>query len=418
MQCKQKIVLYQNLLEIKYIHCLKNLLQCIENEVWVELLPKGLKKEPIVKELLPRSPGIMLQSGGSSGRKYTCLHTYQNLTQSSLSTREWLLSQGLETKNSLVFNTLPLYHISGLMPWWRSLCWNSRYKWIHPSLIRNPIELEENCKQLFKKENNPLLISLVPTQLRRLIFHPAGIRWLQAFNLIWVGGSSMSIDIEKQARAQNINLAPCYGSTETAAMITALKPKDFLSGRNDCGHPLQDIELKINNQGQLLVRTKRLAIGRWNDLRIEKICDKNGWWKSGDIANLSKSSSKPKLKILGRIDTAINSGGETIFPEILEKRLLDHVKSRNLPIEIIFLLPINDLEWGHRMVALIRFKKEQINNKSSLIIYTLKELAKGWLPAERPIEWYKCPDLELTETGKWDKNRWAEWIRKFPQNKI
>ena len=68
------------------------------------------------------------------------------------------------------------------------------------------------------------LLSLVPTQLQRLLGDPAGISWLQGFAVIWVGGAALAPELAETARRARLRLSPCYGSTETGAMVTALPP--------------------------------------------------------------------------------------------------------------------------------------------------------------------------------------------------
>ena len=52
-------------------------------------------------------------------------------------------------------------------------------------------QLEQTTHKLISNNTGPLITSLVPTQLIQLIKHPAGIRWLQMFSIIWVGGSAI-----------------------------------------------------------------------------------------------------------------------------------------------------------------------------------------------------------------------------------
>ena len=49
-------------------------------------------------------------------------------------------------------------------------------------------------------------------------------------DVIWVGGASLPEDLAAASRAMGLKLAPCYGATETAAMVTAQRPRDFLTG--------------------------------------------------------------------------------------------------------------------------------------------------------------------------------------------
>ena len=121
-------------------------------------------------------------------------------------------------------------------------------------------------------------------------------------------------------------------------MVTALAPIDFLDGKTGCGQPLVDVELDIHENGALKIRTPRLAISQWKNGEVQALRDKEGWWCSGDKAVLTNDGSRQQLKIIGRIDNAINCGGETIFPERLEAKFIAAAKNAKLPIEYILVL--------------------------------------------------------------------------------
>ena len=126
-----------------------------------------------------------------------------------------------------------------------------------------------------------MLLSLVPTQLRRLLADPYGRSWLGEMAVIWVGGAALPTDLADQSRDLGIRLAPCYGATETAAMVTAQAPLDFLDGTGGCGRPLDGVRLRLNQQGALAVHCDRLAVARHNRSSVS----------SGSIVILSSSSS-------------------------------------------------------------------------------------------------------------------------------
>ena len=133
------------------------------------------------------------------------------------------------------------------------------------------------------------LLSLVPTQLARLIDHPQGLVWLQQFSVIWVGGAPLSAALASKAREAGLRLSPCYGATETAAMVTAQTPEDFLAAERGCGSPLVDVELRLEADGALQVRSPRLAVASWccdQADRLSALGDPQGWWTSGDAADL------------------------------------------------------------------------------------------------------------------------------------
>ncbi len=390
----------------------------IDEGFWVQLIHPINNKAAIPNHLLPSGPGVVITSGGSTGGPSHCLQPCTNLDQSALATGHWLKKQGLEPKNCLILNSLPFHHVSGLMPWWRSRLWEIEHKWLLPSQLKDPKTLQKSCEALFKKKTYSCITSLVPTQLQRLINHPAGIQWLQSFAVIWVGGSALSDNLAKKARRKNINLAPCYGSTETAAMVTVLSPKEFLKGSNDCGHPLDDVNLRLSQNGALEIKTPRLASGRWIDNKIEFLQDQDGWWQSADAAKLTFNQNSYSLEVIGRLDTAFHSGGETIFPEKLESKLLDHILRMELPIENLILLPINDKEWGERLVALIRFNSKVTKNDQDEALQKLEKTTQAWMPAERPITWYTCDELTNNKVGKFERSRWKNWITKIKKGKL
>ena len=106
---------------------LKNLEQAIQDGYWVQLLPPYGDKELIATNFLPKGSGVVVASGGSSGGRQYCLQPSIHLDQSAADTGDWLQKEGIVPQNCLIFNPLPLYHVSGLMPWWRSKCWGAEH---------------------------------------------------------------------------------------------------------------------------------------------------------------------------------------------------------------------------------------------------------------------------------------------------
>jgi O-succinylbenzoic acid--CoA ligase len=390
--------------------CSKQLSDAIERGLWVQLLPKAGEKAVIPNPLLPAGCGVVLSSGGSSAGPHLCFQPCSHLDQSAIATGQWLQTQGLEPKNCRILNPLPFHHVSGLMPWWRSRVWGCSHTWILPSLMRDPVALAKSFKSIFTKDFGPLIISLVPTHLERLLKHPAGLHWLQSFDVIWVGGAGLSERLAENARRNKIRLAPCYGSTETAAMVAALDPNAFLSGQKGCGNPLGDVELRLNQLGALEVKTPRLAVARLEGNRLEGLRDQHGWWQSGDAAKLTHENCLPQIEIIGRLDTAINSGGETVFPERLEARLLKCTKTAELNIQDIILLPVSDNQWGQRLVGLVRWQNKLTISEKKEKLKLLQELVEDWLPAERPFAWHECPELSQNTAGKWERSKWKNWL--------
>jgi O-succinylbenzoic acid--CoA ligase len=227
--------------------------------------------------------------------------------------------------------------------------------------------------------------------------------------VIWTGGAPLALDLAARARREESRLAPCYGATETAGMVRSLPPQCFLAGDGGCGHPLDDVTLRLNPaNGAIELRCGRLSPG-WlaadgSGLRPFAEPGGEGWWASGDAGQLTPAG----LQVLGRLDGAIHSGGETVFPEQVEQRLKRLAAAAGLPLADLLLLPVRDPLWGERLVALVRPLPV---GAAAPLREGLMELARRLPPAERPLHWWTCTSLARTATGKWQRPRWHEWLR-------
>jgi o-succinylbenzoate---CoA ligase len=355
-------------------------------------------------------PGVVLGSGGSrgggaSGRRW-CLLPLERLQASAAATGQWLEGLGIDPAACLHLNPLPLHHVSGLLPWLRARQWGAAHRRLAPAWMRQPALLAEAAPL---PRHRPVLLSLVPTQLQRLLDHPAGEDWLRRLALIWVGGAPLPPELAARARAAGLPLAPCYGATETAAMVTALAPGRFLAGAAGCGQPLPGVELRLAAGGALELRCGRLSPGWLEAGRLRPLpLDRRGWWPSGDAGRLGPEG----LELLGRLDGAIHTGGETVFPEQLEQRLLAAAAAAGLPLQAVLLLAVPDREWGQRLVALVRPRPAaKAAERSAVLLAGLEQLVARWAPAERPRRWLLCPALAPSALGKWQRGHWQRWLQ-------
>ena len=353
-------------------------------------------------------PGVLVGSGGSLGGRRWCLQPLAHLRASAQATGQWLRLQGLDPARCLQLNPLPPHHVSGLMPWVRAWHWGGSCRDLEPQLLRDGAALAAAMPGAELQAAGAALLSLVPTQLHRLLVHPAGVEWLQQLAVIWVGGAPLPAALAERARQLGLRLAPCYGSTETAAMVCVQSPERFLAGAAGCGQPLADVAVRVDRaSGALELKTDRLSPGwlsqgQW--LPLSRTGD--GWWRSSDAAQLGDAG----LQILGRLDGAIHSGGETVFPEQVELQLRALIAAQGVPLRELLLLGEADPQWGERLVALLRFDAGA-GTDLALWIEQLTALVRRLPPAQRPADWLVCPELEPTVTGKWQRQRWQAWLR-------
>jgi len=365
---------------------IKKILENIDAEKITYIRNKSYETQEILEAIDISGPAIILNSSGSSGKPRKCIHTLENLNSSAKASGIWLEKQGFKLQSCLIFNTLPLNHISGLMPLFRSKIWSCEHVNISPTLIKKTKELLVFTNEI-KKDKQQLITSLVPTQLKRLLSEKDGINWLRIFDLIWIGGASISNEISRKCRLEKINLAPCYGSTETAAMVTSLKPKEFLEGLDNVGEILCDINLRISKKGLIQIKTKRIGIQLLESSKTKNFKDKNGWWESSDFGELLKLNNSLYLKFIGRIDNAFNSGGEIVFPEVIKSRLSEFIFNKKIPIENFKISKIPNKEWGNKIGIIIDFKKQANKTNIEYSLKLLKNFSKNWPKHERPATW-------------------------------
>ncbi|MEA5389707.1 AMP-binding protein [Cyanobium gracile UHCC 0139] len=353
-------------------------------------------------ELARFGAAVVVGSGGSSGGRQWCLQPLAHLQASADATAAWLEGLGLEPAACLHLDPLPLHHVSGLLPLVRARRWGGELRWLAPSLLRRPQLLPAACPL---PAGRPVLLSLVPTQLARLMASPAASAWLAGCALIWVGGAALPAPLATAARRARLPLAPCYGATETAAMVCALPPQRFLAGVPGCGAPLADVALRLDGAtGAVEVRCARLSPGRLVAGCLQPLpLQPDGWWRSGDGGRIGPEG----LELLGRLDGALHSGGETVFPERLEERLQEQAARAGADVEALLLLARPDPEWGERLVALVRPFRQ---GEGTELLGQLQAITAAWPPAERPRSWHLCPSLAPTTAGKWQRGRWQRWL--------
>lgn len=351
--------------------------------------------------------GVVVGSGGSRGRRRWCLQPLAHLEASAAATGAWLRSQGIEPNRALVVNPLPWHHVSGLMPWLRCECWGAEHRWLPPAQLRGLEDLP-----LPPTASGVALLSLVPTQLHRLLAQPAGVRWLREFLVIWMGGAPLAEAEMMRSRELGLRLAPCYGSTETGSMVAALAPEAFLEGQDGCGLPLPHAELRIalgsgaasgDGFGPVEVRCRSLSPGHLEGGKLRPLeLDGGGWWRTGDGGRFDPGG----LTVLGRLDGAVHCGGETVFPEQVERMLQTLANQQALPLVALLLVAQPDPEWGQRLVALVRGEGPLEDG----LMAALQAMARGLPPTQRPSEWRLCPELEPNSMGKWERQRWQDWL--------
>lgn len=116
-----------------------------------------------------------------------------------------------------------------------------------------------------------------------------------------------------------VNLSDIYGQTETGGATIASQGAYFPKP-GDVGIPPLGWEVKIAENGEILVRGLDMFDGYWNNPAMTKeVLDADGWLHTGDTGEWT---TKGHLKILDRVrDIIVTSGGKTLSPTYIENAL-------------------------------------------------------------------------------------------------
>ena len=277
----------------------------------------------------PANPGegwLMIPTGGTSGRLRFARHDAKTI---AAAVHGFTAHFGVSQANAV--GVLPLHHVSGLMAWMRSALTGGVYRPLDWKLI------EGGELPALPVKVHGWMISLVPTQLERLLRSPAAVEWLRKFRCIFIGSGPTWPGLLDKAAALRLPLSLVYGMTESAAMITALRAEDFLAGTKSSGSVLPHATVQINADGLIAIGGESLFRGYYPQ-----------WRTAGDFATedggyLDRSGH---LHITGRRDSVIISGGEKVEPTEVEAVLHS---SGELPEVVVLGVP--DEEWGQVVIA-------------------------------------------------------------------
>ena len=108
-----------------------------------------------------------------------------------------------------------------------------------------------------------------------------------------------------------------YGLTETAPIVTLNHP--FHAARGAVGKPIPGVEVKIADDGEILVRGENVTRGYFNAPEETQSAFRDGWFHTGDIGELDE---KGQLHIRGRKkEMIVTPEGLNVFPEDVERVL-------------------------------------------------------------------------------------------------
>ncbi|MCL4745517.1 MAG: AMP-binding protein [Burkholderiaceae bacterium] len=257
---------------------------------------------------------------------------------------------------------------------------------------------------------------LVPTMIEALLAVPELDQYeLGTFKNMIAGAAVVEASLIERAHAKlGATICNIYGQTELQGVVSGVHPDDSAVDKAETiGQPMPGAEVKIadpqsgkvlalGEQGEICARGYQTMI-EYFDMPEEsaKTLKADGWLHTGDLGSMDERGF---IKITGRIKDMIIRGGENIYPREIENLLLEHPR-----ISKVAVVGVPDTYWGEQVGAfVIPRSMDDPPTPEQLHDFCRANLA----PYKTPKLWYFVKEFPWTETGKLQKFKLVESIKK------
>jgi O-succinylbenzoic acid--CoA ligase len=308
----------------------------------------------------PGDAELVVFTSGTTGPPKGVRLTMLNLTAAASASAEHL-GHGQEDNWLLA---MPLHHVGGI-----SIIVRQAYSGGSITLLPR---FEANA--VVETMRGPVtMVSVVPTMLARLLEHGP----YHGLRAVLVGGGPIRDGLLEAASARGLPVLPTYGMTETFGQVATLRPGSPLERKV---HPLPGVEIRTDPNGRIAVKSTQVSPGY-----VGRPDRGDPWFVTNDLGEIDESGA---LRILGRADTVIVTGGENVDPERVEAVLREHPG-----VEEAVVVGLPDAEWGHLVVCVYTGDADRPGDWAS------ETLPRFMVPKR----WIRTETIPRTPIGKPDR---------------
>lgn len=338
-------------------------------------VPAGDARETrrLTDALLPGEPidegiGLVVATSGTTGVPKGAQLTAAALRASGEATHarlggtgSWLLA-------------LPAHHIAGMQVLLRSVLSGTEPAVVDVSRGFDPGLLPDAVAAMSGPRR---YTSLVPTQLIKALDHAGARAALAEFDAILLGGAATPASVLRRALDAGLKVVRTYGMSETCG------------GCVYDGVALPGVRVRVGEDSRVWLGGSVLASG-YRGLPDHPAFADSGWFRTDDAGVLDDGV----LRVLGRLDEAISTGGLTVVPQVVEAVLTEHPSVREVAV-----IGLPDERLGQRVTAIVVAADGAVPTLESLREHTAAALD----PTAAPRELHVVEALPVRGPGKVDR---------------
>ncbi len=206
------------------------------------------------------------------------------------------------------------------------------------------------------------------------------------------GGAALDRETEEFWHRLGYAVVQGYGLTETTSLISLNHP--FHTSRGSIGKVLPGREIKLAEDGEILVRGSGVASGYWNGGELQPVANNDGWYGTGDLGALDEEGN---LFFKGRKkEVIVTPAGMNIYPEDLEAALRGQKEVRDCVVV--------GLERGGNAepcaVLILRDRNAQAGDEKTVDVKTIVARANETLAEyQRVRAWFVWPDEDFPRSS-------------------
>lgn len=198
------------------------------------------------------------------------------------------------------------------------------------------------------------------------------------------GGAALPSNSERFWDRLGYAVIQGYGLTETTSLVSVNHP--FRLGRGSIGKTLPGLEMKLSDDGEILVRGENVASGYWKDAQLLPVLDSEGWFHTGD---LGEKDANGTLYFKGRLKNVIvTPEGLNVYPEDLESELRKEPGVRDCVV-------IGVDRDGNAVPCAVLLLRDSSEDAAALVHHANRRLA----PFQQMRHWIVWPEKEFPRTS-------------------